>query len=80
MTADPSPSRQALYVFAGPAAAGDTGPARLDMMATPELRLLARRWLLANKTLTPDAILSLLDELMASNLHVDKTLAALILS
>jgi 3-methyladenine DNA glycosylase AlkD len=45
----------------------------------PELRRLARRWLVAHKASPPETILATVDGLFAGDAHVEKTLAALII-
>jgi 3-methyladenine DNA glycosylase AlkD len=47
-------------------------------VATPELRRLARQWLTANKALSGQEILLIVDRLIASPVHDEKTLGALI--
>jgi 3-methyladenine DNA glycosylase AlkD len=48
-------------------------------VTTPELRRLARLWLAANKSLSGQEILLIVDRLIASHVHDEKTLGALIL-
>jgi len=79
------PLRNALQALAGSrspglqASAAYTGsPNPLLGVAIPHLRRLARHWLAANRTVPPEAILTVADGLLAGALHDEKTLGAII--
>jgi len=79
--------RNELHALAGTGSAAHQGSAaytgsshQLLAIATPDLRRLARDWVRAHRSESPEAILQVLDDLFAGRLHDEKTLAALILA
>ncbi len=81
------PLREALYALAGTGSAGHQGsaaytgsPHELLAVDTPSLRRLARDWVRANRGAAPEDMLGVFDAMFASDLHEEKTLAALILA
>lgn len=48
-------------------------------VSVPDQRTIARRWLAANKTMTPEAFLAVVDSLFEGESHEEKTLAAILL-